>query len=155
MIDRSELMEAALESFPEGLALLSREGEVDFWNRAAENITGFPSMEMRHAHGPLGSWSPSCIERPPEEAEGTARTPKPERGALIHAQHRFGQELPLMRRTVILRDTLGGRIGSAVIFHLAESLDTLPHGESCEESNLEAAQEEIEEQATIGIRGIH
>jgi diguanylate cyclase (GGDEF)-like protein len=50
-------------------------------------------------------------------------------------------------RTVVLRDTLGGHIGSAVIFHIAESLETLPHGESCEESNLEAAQAEIEEQA--------
>jgi diguanylate cyclase (GGDEF)-like protein len=52
-----------------------------------------------------------------------------------------------MMRTVFLRDPLGEHIGTAVIFHIAEHLDSLPHGESCEESNLEAAQAEIEQQA--------
>ncbi len=45
MIDRHELMEATLAGFPEGLALLGRDGEVAFWNFAAETITGFPSMD--------------------------------------------------------------------------------------------------------------
>jgi diguanylate cyclase (GGDEF)-like protein/PAS domain S-box-containing protein len=145
MIDRSELMEAALESFPEGLALLDREGKVNFWNQAAENITGFPGIETVTRTIP-GYLEPLLLERPPENREDQPAH-RPERGALIHTQHRCGQDLPLVRRTVILRDPLGGRIGSAVIFHLAESLDTLPHGGSCEESNLEAAQAEIEEQA--------
>jgi PAS domain S-box-containing protein len=47
MMEGCELMEAALESFPEGLALLDREGEVAYWNRAAANITGFPIIDMR------------------------------------------------------------------------------------------------------------
>jgi diguanylate cyclase (GGDEF)-like protein len=47
----------------------------------------------------------------------------------------------------MLRDGLGERIGVAIVFHFAESIDTLPHGESCEEADIEAAQAEIEEQA--------
>jgi diguanylate cyclase (GGDEF)-like protein/PAS domain S-box-containing protein len=145
MTDRSELMEAALESFPEGLALLDREGNVNFWNHAAENITGFPAIETVTRRIP-GYLEPLLLERPPEGKEERAVF-RSERGVLVHTQHRCGRDLPLMMRTVILRDALGGRIGSAVIFHLAESLDTLPHGENCAESNLEAAQAEIEEQA--------
>ncbi|HUD56531.1 MAG TPA: diguanylate cyclase [Terracidiphilus sp.] len=145
MIDRSELIEAALESFPEGLALLDREGKVNFWNQAAENITGFPSIETVTRTIPA-YLEPLLLKRLPECGEDRTLY-RSERGVLIHTQHRCGRDLPLVMRTQLLRDSLGGRIGSAVIFHLAESLDTLPHGESCEESNLEAAQAEIEEQA--------
>jgi diguanylate cyclase (GGDEF)-like protein len=41
-----------------------------------------------------------------------------------------------MMRTVVLRDGLGGRIGLEVIFHPAESLDALPHGECAEGSRV-------------------
>ncbi len=146
MIDRSELMEAALESFPEGLALLDREGALSFWNRAAESITGFPSLEMLTRTIPW-ALEPLLLAHPPE-APGEARSgPHPERGILVETQHRCGSNLPLMRRTVALRDPLGEHVGTAVIFRIAEHLDSLPHGESCAESNLEAAQAEIEEQA--------
>lgn len=146
MADRSELMEAALESFPEGLALLDPRGGVAFWNRAAECITGFPSIETVTRTVPW-ALEPLLLAHPPE-APGEARSgPHPERGVLVEAQHRYGSKLPLMMRTVVLRDPLGDHIGTAVIFHIAEHLDSLPHGESCEESDLEAAQAEIEEQA--------
>ncbi len=65
MIDRSELMEAALESFPEGLALLDREGALSFWNRAAESITGFPSLEMLTRTIPW-ALEPLLLAHPPE-----------------------------------------------------------------------------------------
>jgi len=42
MIDRSEMVEAALDVYPEGLALLDHEDRVVFWNRAAELMTGYP-----------------------------------------------------------------------------------------------------------------
>jgi diguanylate cyclase (GGDEF)-like protein/PAS domain S-box-containing protein len=143
MPDRSELMEAALESFPEGLALLSREGEVGFWNHAAEAITGFPVIEVVARPVPL-ALEPLLLETMETiEARPGARR---ERGDLVHAQHRSGSELPLMMRTVMLRDALGTRMGKAVIFHLAEGVDSLPHGESSEEGDLESAQAEIEEE---------
>ena len=36
MIDRAELLEAALDSRPDGIVLLGVDSEVVFWNRAAE-----------------------------------------------------------------------------------------------------------------------
>jgi GGDEF domain-containing protein len=38
-------------------------------------------------------------------------------------------------------------VGTAVVFHLAEAVDSLPHGGCSEESGLEASREEITEQA--------
>ncbi len=39
MTDRAELLEAALDSFPEGIALLDLERTVLLWNPSAETIT--------------------------------------------------------------------------------------------------------------------
>jgi diguanylate cyclase (GGDEF)-like protein/PAS domain S-box-containing protein len=146
MIDRNELMEAALESFPEGLALLGYGGEVAFWNRAAEAITGFPVMEIRSRIIP---WALEPLLRGDnaDRAEEPRRHAKPARYALIHVQHRSGHELCLMTRAVILRDALGARIGSAVIFHPADHVEPLLHGESSEECDVRSAQEEMEELA--------
>jgi len=146
MIDNGELMEAALERFPEGLALLGRDGAVAFWNRAAENITGFPSIDVRSRDTP---WAlEPLLHRADRDAVDEVRLlSRPARYGLIHVQHRSGNALPLMTRSVILRDALGARIGFAVIFHPADHIDTLPHGERSEESDLESAQEEMKEQA--------
>ena len=46
MTDRMELLEAALDGMPDGVGLLSREGEVIFWNQAAQGITGFTAIEL-------------------------------------------------------------------------------------------------------------
>ena len=46
MTDRTELLEAALDSRPEGIALLGADGAVVFWNRSAEAITGYASIEL-------------------------------------------------------------------------------------------------------------
>jgi diguanylate cyclase (GGDEF)-like protein/PAS domain S-box-containing protein len=145
-VDRCVLMEAALEGFSEGVALLDCEGRVIFWNHAAEQVTGFPGIDVVSRGSPFG------LEQllAPADCEPQAETPthaRTQRQTLVRAQHRSGQELPLMMRRTMLRDGLGERIGAAIVFHFAESLDTLPHGESCEELNVEAAQAEIEEQA--------
>jgi diguanylate cyclase (GGDEF)-like protein len=50
-----------------------------------------------------------------------------------------------MARVFVLRDSLGVRIGSAVVFHPAESLDALPHGETGESEGVEASQTEVED----------
>ena len=41
MMNRAELLDSALDSLPEGIALFDDEGEVVFWNHAAEMITGY------------------------------------------------------------------------------------------------------------------
>jgi PAS domain S-box-containing protein len=46
MPDRVSLMEAALDVYPEGLALLDGDERVVLWNRAAEQMTGHPGAEV-------------------------------------------------------------------------------------------------------------
>src|ERR1017187_5705401 len=129
MTDRIELLEAALDSLPEGIALAGVEGKLAFWNRAAEEITGHTSsgligLPVRDALDTLVVGGAShWINQ--TEAEST-----PGRGSLIHVHHRLGHEVPAMARVLMLRDGLGNRIGTGVAFHPTETLDALPHGQS-------------------------
>jgi PAS domain S-box-containing protein len=138
---RFELEEATLEHFPEGVAILGSERELIFWNRAAEQATGFPSIEVINRPIPSGL-EPLLID---QSADSTR--PRQERGQLIHANHRCGRELSFILRDVVLRNALGTKIGNAIIFRLADRVNFLAHGESAAEADLEAALREIEEQA--------
>src|SRR5215469_861308 len=116
MADRGELIEAALEVYPEGLALLDAEDRVVFWNRAAEQMTGFSGGEV------IGRCLPDALEplaagRDSEMHPVPRNGPQPGRGALVHAQHKGGRDVPAIARRVILRDGLGARIGTAAVFH--------------------------------------
>ena len=56
----------------------------------------------------------------------------------MHAQHKLGHGPCLRSRArLVLRDGLGERIGAAVFFHPAESVDALPHGETGEDAGVE------------------
>ena len=46
MADRNELLEAALDSLPDGIALFGSDGTITFWNQAAEAITGYPDTDL-------------------------------------------------------------------------------------------------------------
>ena len=63
----------------------------------------------------------------------------------MRARHKLGHELQVMARVLVLRDGLGERIGTAAVFHPAESLDALPHGERARDEGMEASQAELEE----------
>ncbi len=54
-----------------------------------------------------------------------------------------------MARIMILRDGLGGRIGAAIVFHPAESLDALPHGDNSEGDAVASSQADLEERLAI------
>jgi diguanylate cyclase (GGDEF)-like protein/PAS domain S-box-containing protein len=144
MTDRAELLEAALDRLPAGIALLGEEGEVVFWNRAAEAITGHSGLEL------VGRAVPETLK---PLLEGSAPTgdqelysgPQPGRGCLVHALHKLGHDVPAMTRTLALRDGMGGHIGTALVFHSAENLEALPHGETSEGGGLRASQAELEE----------
>ncbi|MGA3263176.1 MAG: PAS domain S-box protein [Terracidiphilus sp.] len=139
MTDRTELLEAALDSFPEGIALLGVEGEVVFWNRTAEAITGHAGRNL------VGRAVPEALKvmlewcAPPGDAKPDS-DPQPGHGCLVHARHKLGHDVQAMARTLALRDGLGVRIGSAVIFHSAENLEALPHGETGASEGVEASQ---------------
>jgi PAS domain S-box-containing protein/diguanylate cyclase (GGDEF)-like protein len=148
MSDRTELLEAALDSIPEGIALLGNQGEVLFWNRAAEAITGYVSVELRGRNLPE-TMEPLLSDAGKGNLQLVASSDA-HRGARIHAVHKLGHAMQAMARSFVLRDGLGGRIGTAILFHPAESLDALPHGETGEGEGVEASQSDLEDRlATV------
>ena len=141
MADRAELLEAALDVYPEGVGLLDEAGRVVFWNHAAELVTGHPNAaiigrELPQALQPLNVCG-TC------EGRESRAVPPPGRGTLVHAQHKQGHDLPAIARGVILRDALGARIGTATVFHLSEHANALPHGDTSEGSEVRASQAEL------------
>jgi diguanylate cyclase (GGDEF)-like protein/PAS domain S-box-containing protein len=148
MTDRAALVEAALDAYAEGLALLDNEARVVFWNRAAEIMTGYCGADLLGRRIPDGLEPiTSCrdYETNPEPRKG----PRLGRGSLVHAQHKLGHDVPAIARRVILRDGLGGRIGMAAVFHPGEQLAALPHGETSDGAEVLQSQVELEDRLTI------
>jgi len=127
MADRAELLEAALDVYPEGLALVDHAGRVVCWNRAAEILTGHSGASV------VGRELPQALE--PLICRGVI-----ERGTLVHVRHQRGHDVPAIARRMILRDPLGARIGSAAVFHSADQASALPHGETCDSSEVRESQ---------------
>jgi diguanylate cyclase (GGDEF)-like protein/PAS domain S-box-containing protein len=144
MADRTELLESALDSLAEGVALADHEGCVALWNRSAEIISGFASGEIvgRGVRAILDALVVGGAQDWVSQTDGEKDSG---RGALVQVRHKIGHEVPLMARVVVLRDGLGAQIGTGVVFHPAEVLDALPHGESGANSNIRKNQMEIED----------
>ena len=144
MSDRAELLEATLDSLPEGAALLGENCQVVFWNQAAEAITGYAAQEVV-GHAAPESLRPllvCCASR--ELCMGTA-CHESGRGFVAHAKHKLGHDVSAMARILALRNVLGVRIGTAVLFHPAECLDALPHGEMGENEDAEDSLDDLKE----------
>ena len=60
-------------------------------------------------------------------------------------RHKLGHGVPVISRTLVLRDGIGQRIGAAAVFHPALSLDALPHGETGQDPDEEESRAEFEE----------
>ena len=129
--------------FPRASPLVDAEGQVAFWNRSAEAITGHAAGELV-ARPASEALEPLLVSQRPGEQEPCLGA-QPDNGALVHLRHKLGHDVPAMMRALVLRDGMGGRIGLAAVFHPAESLDALPHGECSEGSVVEASQAEFEE----------
>lgn len=141
MAERAELVEAALEVFREGLALLDEEDRVVFWNREAEAITGYPGAQVlgRAIPGPLAGLTSCPI------GESDARSGLQTRGVVVHAQHLRGHDLPAVVRRAVLRNGLGGRIGTVAVFHCAEHNAALPHGTTSEGAEVTESEADFRE----------
>jgi len=135
MADRSELVEAALEMYPEGLAVMDPEGRVVFWNQAAETMTGFTRADV------LGRPIPVGLE-PLTFGGDSEEHCEPGHRSRVHAQHKNGHDVAAMTGRVILRNGLGKSIGTAAVFH-SEQWNALPHGETSEGSEVRQSQEEF------------
>ncbi len=141
MNERAELLEAALNALPNGIALLGADAEVRFWNQAAEEITGYPAFDL------LGRPAPEPLEALLLGNDGypDTRATHLGRGSLVHVNHKLGHQVPAIAQIMVLRDTLGMRIGTAAVFHPAESLDALPHGDNSEGRDIASTQALLEE----------
>ena len=161
MTNRAELLEATLDSLPHGVGLLGESCDVVFWNQAAQAITGYPALDLvgrpaPEALKPLlerccpceASESRICpIDPPGSCAPGSDPDQGHEtgRGFPVHARHKLGHDFSAMARLLVLRDAMGRRIGTAVLFHSTECLDALPHGEAGENTDVEASQEDLKD----------
>jgi diguanylate cyclase (GGDEF)-like protein/PAS domain S-box-containing protein len=144
MTDRMELLEATLDSLPDGFALMGSNGKLAFWNRAASAITGYPVHELlgRSVRDVLEA---TIVGGARNWTHQTGAEPEPGHGSLVHVRHRLGHELPAMVRVLALHDGLGERIGMAALFHPAERRDALPHGDYAENAAAEATRAEIQD----------
>lgn len=143
MADRAELLGSALDAFAEGVALADVDGGVMFWNRAAEKITGYGGGDLISRNvrdllelvvvGGLSRWV--CLTNM-EASSG--------HGSMIHIRHALGYDLPIFARVMTLRDGIGMRIGSAVLFHPADNIDSLPHGHS-DEPKISESEAQLED----------
>jgi diguanylate cyclase (GGDEF)-like protein/PAS domain S-box-containing protein len=139
--DHTEILEAALETLDEGIAVLDAELRVLFWNSSAAAITGYQSAELLSRTLPPGSYQVDA--RHAANETGIAGRP-----LLVHLRHRQGHTLPAMLRRFPLRDALGTRFGTLLRFHPFEEIDALPHGDAGEslvsEHNLENTQADLQ-----------
>ena len=138
MADRAQLVEATLDRMPEGVAVVNGDCQVAFWNQAARDITGFAGVDI------VGRSVPEGLKALLENI-GADSAMESGRGFLLHAQHKMGHDFLTMARMLALRDEMGIRIGTAVVFHPAECLDALPHGVTGENGEVEASQEQLKD----------
>ena len=139
MIDRSALLEIALNSMPEGIGVLDRGQNLVLWNAAAEAITGFAVDELNAAPFPPGL---TALLRGSAQGQGAPAMGR-YRGTQLRARHKLGQEISVIARHLWLQDTMDEAIGAVVLFHPAERLDALPCGQDDEKTI--AGQAEFEE----------
>jgi diguanylate cyclase (GGDEF)-like protein/PAS domain S-box-containing protein len=144
MAERAELIEAALESFPQGIALLDEERRLVLWNRAAAEMTGFAAADL------VGHSAPESL-RPLLNFNDHARRGSTEPG--VEPAHGFRIQIPqgqdasmaVIARALLLRDEHGRQMGTSIVFHSMSALKGLPQGEAGDEKDVEASQDELKE----------
>lgn len=143
-----ELFEAALDSLPDGVGLLGREGEVLFWSQAAQSITGYSAIELlgREVPDDLDPLVRSRVYA--ENVESPDVTPEKHR-FVAQVQHKFGHCVPVIASALVLDNRMGERIGLALLFHPVESQDALPQNELCDVSDLNGAHTDLLERLQI------
>jgi diguanylate cyclase (GGDEF)-like protein/PAS domain S-box-containing protein len=144
MTDRAELFEATLDSLPEGIALFDEDCHVVFWNRAAQSTTGYAALDLvgRAAPEELKLLVEACTSHGVAECGAHL---EPMRGSPVHTRHKLGHDVSAMARVLPLRDGMGMRVGTAVLFHSAECLDALPNGDPGENQDVEASQDDLKD----------
>lgn len=73
------------------------------------------------------------------------------RGVPVDIKHHLGHTLRAMLRNTPLRDQMGKRIGTALLFRAVEELDAIPHGENPEGLGLTRSQAEMEDRLEVAV----
>lgn len=143
MVVPKELLEAVLDSLPEGVWLMGEDHKVLFWNRAAETATGFSAMDLI-GRDPPDALAPLISSEIPKDylsEDGLAL----DREKVVRIYHKFGYPIHVETRMMVLRDELGGRIGMACIFRATENVQALPHGSYEGDEQADADRKRFEE----------
>ena len=144
MADRAELLESALNALAEGVALADVDGCVAFWNSAAESIAGWKGDEVigRRVRQVLDSL---VVGGAPHWIRHRDTAVKVGHGSAVHIRHKLGHQFPVVAHVLVLRDCLGIRIGMGVLFHPAEEIDALPHGDLSGNSKVSESRTQLED----------
>jgi PAS domain S-box-containing protein len=116
--DISELMESALHALAEGVALADDCGRVAFWNSSGEIITGWAWDDIvgRTVREILDTVLVGGRAHWIRQTDGRTG----EHGRVVHIRHKLGVEIPVTAPMLVLRDGLGRRLGTGVLFHPVE-----------------------------------
>ncbi len=143
MADQSALLKFAFNSLPDGVAVFDAAGEVAYWNAAAEEITGYTAAELESQTLPREL--SELVEEPHYRGPLLVGAEHAARGCQTLTAHKLGHEVPVVARNLKLHNDLGETVGAMVLFHPAERLDALPHGETGHDASVAASQAEFEE----------
>jgi diguanylate cyclase (GGDEF)-like protein/PAS domain S-box-containing protein len=113
--------EKLLETLTDAVYVLDREGRITFWNRAAEELTGFTREEVLGRHcreGVLCHLDESGLPRCGPDCP-TDRTIEDgqEREEILSARHADGHRIPVLLRTAPFRDEHGHIMGGVGVMH--------------------------------------
>lgn len=135
--DDPALFQTVLENLPVGVYVLDRERRVRFWNRGAEQITGYLAQEVvgQACRGPLQHCDPQghvlCAERCPVTA--TFHNGHPQQN-YVFSLHKQGHRVGIQIHTLPIFDGRDSVAGVAVVFEEApascgtESFGSLMYG---------------------------
>ena len=115
-----DALRAMADALPDGLFTTDLEGRIDYWNRAAEQITGFSASEV------VGRCCcDNVLNHVNENGEGlchsacplaTTLTDGQPREGHVYLRHKAGHRVPVAVRTTPLLDATGTTVGAVEIF---------------------------------------
>jgi len=125
VITDPEIYRKVLEELTSGVYFVSRDERIAFWNRGAEQLTGYLSQQVLGHH--MGENFLEHVDGANRRLEGTelplmaALREGQEREARVTVRHKAGHPVPVRLRAVPLRDETGRLVGAAEYFDRAEA----------------------------------
>ena len=119
MIIDNHFSKTILENLYEGVYLVDNDRKILYWNKGADNISGYTSSEV------IGKRCSDNISHINEQGIQLCMTECPlaktvadsiSREMSLHIRHKKGHRIPVLARTTPLRDSLGQVIGAIEIF---------------------------------------